>query len=64
MNDLLSVPDVARRLRMTADFVRYELRENHLRGSKIGGTWRVRESDLEAYVSARANITPVRGRSA
>ena len=48
---------------MSQRFVLDELRRKRLRGSKMGGEWRVSESDLSRYVEALANVSNV-GRSA
>lgn len=63
MNGLLTTQEVAVVIRMSPRFVLDELRRKRLRGSKLGGEWRVSEADLERYVEALANVRPVRGRS-
>lgn len=52
---LLTIPEVARRLRISEWTVRRWLREGRLKGFRIGGTragWRVREEDLEAFLES------------
>ena len=56
----LTVPEVAEELRCSERFVVDELRAKSLRGLKIGGRWLVEKADLDRYLSARANIRPVR----
>ena len=62
MNELMTVPEVAARLRKRESFVRSELRRGKLRGSSFGGAWHVTEADLLAYVEAHANVRPVEKR--
>ena len=57
---LLAVPEVSILLGMSERFVLDELRRKNLRGSRIGGTWRVRRSDLNTYLDAHANVSRVR----
>ena len=61
--NLLTTQEVAAELKMSQRFVLDELRRKRLRGSKMGGEWRVSESDLSRYVEALANVSNV-GRSA
>jgi excisionase family DNA binding protein len=61
---LLTVPEVAERLRMSERFVLDELRRKNLRGSRFGGAWHVDEADLAIYIEAHANVRPVAGRKA
>jgi len=52
---LLTVPEVAERLRVSEFTVRVWLRQRKLTGYRPGGTkagWRVRESDLEQFIEA------------
>ena len=49
MSDLLSVYDVSGRLEVSEQYVRRLLRDGQMAGEKIGGTWTVRESAVEAY---------------
>ena len=58
-DDLLTVPEVAARLKCSTRFVLDELRRKNLRGSKMSG-WRVSEEDLARYIDAKANVRPVR----
>lgn len=60
--NLLTTHEVADRLKMSQRFVLDELRRKRLRGSKMGGEWRVAERDLNTYVESLANVRPV-GRS-
>lgn len=53
MSELLCALDVAERLSCSEQYVRKLLREGQLAGEKVGGTWMVRESALEAYETGR-----------
>jgi excisionase family DNA binding protein len=59
---LMTVSEVAERLRVSERYVLDELRGNNLRGTKLGGRagWRISESDLATYVDAKANVSRVR----
>jgi len=59
MSDLLTVPEVADRLRQSKRFVLDELRRKNLRGSRYGGAWHIAEADLRTYIEAHANVRPV-----
>jgi len=53
---VLTVPEVAQRLRVTEQSVRNWLRERRLHGYRPGGTkagWRVEESELARFIAAR-----------
>jgi excisionase family DNA binding protein len=57
-NELLTVQEVAARLKMNPETVRRWLREGKLRGYLLGGDrggYRVAESDLNAFLAARRN---------
>lgn len=58
--DLLTVPEVAVKLRKSNEFVLRELRRKNLRGARFGGAWHVSEDALVAYVEAHANVAKVR----
>ena len=60
--DVLTVPEVATKLRKTERFVRDELGRGRLRGSRFGGAWHVRPADLAAYIEANMNIRAVEKR--
>lgn len=50
---LLTVPEAAERLRVSEWSIRRWLRSGRLKGVRIGGSragWRVRESELEAFL--------------
>lgn len=49
---LLTVQEVAERLRLSARTVRLWLQTGKLRGLRVGGRWRVRESELHAFLRA------------
>jgi len=46
----LSAEDIAERLNVGSATVRKWLREGKLKGVRAGRLWRVRESDLEAFL--------------
>jgi len=59
--ELLTVQQVAARLKMNPETVRRWLREGKLRGYLLGGDragYRVAEQDLEAFIRARGNLPP------
>lgn len=60
---LLTVPEVAERLRKADRFVLDELRRKKLPGSKYGGAWHVEESDLTTYIEAHRNVSRVKGKA-
>lgn len=62
--NLLSVPEVAERLRKSDEFVRRELTRKNLRGMKIGGEWRIAEHAVDVYLDAHANVPAVKRRTA
>lgn len=47
---LLTVQEVADRLRLSARTVRLWLQTGRLKGLRVGGRWRVRESDLMEFL--------------
>lgn len=59
MTALLTVPEVAEKLRKSERFVLDELRRKNLRGARFGGAWHVVDSDLETYIEAHANVRAV-----
>lgn len=60
---LLTTTEVAERLQMSQRFVLDELRRKRLRGSKLGGEWRIADADLDRYVDSLANVRPVQPRA-
>jgi excisionase family DNA binding protein len=51
---LLTVPEVAERVRATSDTVRHWLRQGKLKGRRLGGDrlgWRISESDLDRFIA-------------
>lgn len=60
MSDLLSVSDVSGRLDFSEQYVRRLLREGRLGGEKVGGTWTIRETEVEAYqTGSEPGLEPV-----
>jgi excisionase family DNA binding protein len=59
MENLLSIEETAQRLKTHPETVRRYLREGQIAGVKLGGrSWRVRESDLTAFIAPR--VIPAR----
>jgi excisionase family DNA binding protein len=59
--ELLTVQQVAVRLKMNPETIRRWLREGKLRGYLLGGDrsgYRVAEQDLDAFIRARGNLPP------
>lgn len=56
---MLTVDEVAERLRCSVRYVHDELRRKNLRGTKAA-CWLISEDDLTAYIDAKANVRPVR----
>lgn len=53
-------PEVAKQLSIHVETVRDYLREEKIKGFKLGRVWRVRDSDLQAFINAQtANPTPL-----
>jgi len=58
---VLTVPEVADRLRVSAATVTNWLREGRLRGYRIGGTkagWRIEGADVERFIAERKSEHP------
>lgn len=53
ITSVLTVREVAERLRTSERFVLDELRRKNLRGSKLGTGWRITEADLVTYLDAQ-----------
>jgi len=52
---LLTVPEVAERIRVSPELVRRWLRQGRLHGVRLGGTrlgWRIPEAEIERFLSA------------
>lgn len=58
MEHLYTTEEAAAKLKVHHETMRGYLREHKIAGVKIGRSWRVRESDLSAFISA--NVTPVK----
>jgi excisionase family DNA binding protein len=61
MDELYTVDDIAQRVGVSRRTVLQWLRDGDLRGTQLGGTkigWRVRETDLEAFVERGMNRPP------
>lgn len=51
--ELLKLSEIAAELRVSSDAVRYWCRTGRLPATMVGGQWRVRRADLEAFLKAR-----------
>lgn len=58
MTTFLTVAEVAQVLRKNYRSVLNELHRGNLLGAQIGGQWRIKPADLDAYVAARMNVQP------
>jgi excisionase family DNA binding protein len=58
--NLLTVAEVAEKLRLSERFVYDEIRRKNLRAAKVGNALRVTEEDYAAYVEAHMNVSKVR----
>jgi excisionase family DNA binding protein len=54
MEDLLTVKEVASKLRVSERTVKNWLRQGALHGLKAGKAWRIKGSELEAFLEGRA----------
>lgn len=59
MRELLTPEEVAEKLKVAPKTVRDWLRERKLRGLKLGNEWRVREEDLEVFLSISVAETSI-----
>ena len=57
MDELLTVEEVAQKLKMHPDTVARLLRTGKIPGYKIEGSWRVKLSELEQWIEERKHIT-------
>jgi excisionase family DNA binding protein len=57
MDDLLTIKEVAQRLKMNERTIKNWLRSGRLKGLKAGRKWRVRASDLESFLERSAGHT-------
>ena len=49
--ELLTLEEVAQRLKISVQTVRRMIADKELKASKIRGQWRVRSDDLERYIA-------------
>jgi excisionase family DNA binding protein len=56
--EFLTVPEIAKLLRVTRARVRAEILEGRLKGLKVGALWRIRRQDFDEYVDAKLAETP------
>lgn len=57
---LLTVNDVAQRMKVTPRTVGDWIRQGKLRAIKVGRDWRIAIEDLESFADAHANMPPQR----
>jgi len=57
MDELLTVKEVAEKLRLSEEAVRRLLRSEKLHGYTVQGSWRIKLEDLKAYLERQANFT-------
>ena len=58
---LLTVPEVAQRIRVSPELVRRWLRDGRLRGVRLGGTrlgWRIPDDEVERFLFAAGLSVP------
>ena len=60
--NLMTPPQVARRLQVNERTVTQWLRKGNLRGFKVGKEWRVSPRDLEVFLEQSANVPAGAGR--
>lgn len=53
---MLSVEEVAKQLGLSEDSVLRRLHKKVLIGYNLEGTWRIKQSDLDKYLSERRNL--------
>jgi excisionase family DNA binding protein len=53
MEELLTVQEVAKTLRVSKDTVWRLLREKRLTGYRVSGSWRVHQDDLQKYLDSQ-----------
>jgi excisionase family DNA binding protein len=58
MDKLLNLAEVATVLRSSKQGARRWLTQGLIKSSKIGGDWRVKESDLVAFIEAQVWVPP------
>ncbi|MFW6027034.1 MAG: helix-turn-helix domain-containing protein [Candidatus Woesearchaeota archaeon] len=51
---LLTVEQVAGMLQMNEEVIRRYLRDNKIKGFKVGRSWRVKEKDLNKFIEERS----------
>jgi excisionase family DNA binding protein len=50
MEDMLTLEEVAQRLKVSVKTIRRWLQQGRLTGIKMGKLWRIRETELEAFI--------------
>lgn len=64
MTEFLTVAQVAELFQFSVKTVERHLRDGNLRGAKIGGAWRIRRQDAEAWFDAQVPTGSERARPA
>lgn len=54
--DFFTVKDIAKRLKVSEDYVRKQIRDKKLRAFTLGNDYRISESDLQDFLRRRATI--------
>lgn len=56
MDELLTIKEVAQKLKMHPDTIKRMLIAGKMPGYKIEGSWRVKQDELERWIEDRKNI--------
>ncbi|GAA2237405.1 hypothetical protein GCM10010401_06960 [Rarobacter faecitabidus] len=59
MSALLTPTDLADRWQRDPRWIRYAAKSGSIPGTKIGGRWRFRLDDIEAYETRHSNMDPL-----
>lgn len=64
MEDLLTVEQAAAKLQIKPKTLKDWLRAGRIRGVRVGKLWRLKESDLEAFITEPQSPQPCQGKDA
>jgi excisionase family DNA binding protein len=56
--EVLTVKEVAQRLRLSEETVKRLLRKEELPGHKVGGSWRIGKQQFDHYLQEKLGIKP------
>ncbi len=56
--ELYTVKEVAKRLRLSEETVKRLLRKKEIPGSKFGGSWRIDKQQFDHYLEEKLGIKP------